>query len=69
MNEVETGETHSMCRDMKYVYRVRISTSKEKRPLWWIILIYRNGMRLWTDFTCDFLKSMEFNDQLIYCDL
>jgi len=38
MKEVEAGETHSMCREMKYVYRVGIRTSKEKRPLWWIIL-------------------------------
>jgi len=38
MKEVETGETHSMCREMTCAYTVRIRTSKEKRPLWWIIL-------------------------------
>jgi len=38
MNEVETGETHSMSRETKYAYGVRIRTSKEKRPLWWVIL-------------------------------
>jgi len=36
MKEVEIGETHSMCWEMRYAYRVRIRTSKEKKPLWWI---------------------------------
>jgi len=38
MKEVETDETHSMCWEVKYAYRVRIRSSKEKIPLWWIIL-------------------------------